>query len=112
MEQKDLIATPHDYGLNAYCVKSREGVVNLRMTSKIIRIIISAIIGKVGIGEFLASNLSCLMNDLYQSSQGDNLPCINASPTSRNAVESGAVVRWSGGNDPARSHHLLAQYGG
>ncbi|MDA7677185.1 hypothetical protein N8563_01555 [bacterium] len=52
------------------------------------------------------------MNDLCRSADGDNLPHINASPTSRNAVESGAVVRWRGGNDPAGSHHLLAQYGG
>lgn len=52
------------------------------------------------------------MNDLYRSTGGDGLPYINASPTSRNAVESGAIIRWSGGNDPARSHRLLAQYGG
>ena len=52
------------------------------------------------------------MNDFCRSTQGDNLPYVNASPTSRNAVESGPVVRWSGGNDPARSHRLLAQYGG
>ncbi|QNI76112.1 hypothetical protein SynMVIR181_01131 [Synechococcus sp. MVIR-18-1] len=40
------------------------------------------------------------------------MPYINASQLSRNTVKSGAVIRWSGGNDPARSHHLLAQYGG
>ena len=38
------------------------------------------------------------MNDLCLSADGDNLPHINASPTFRNAVESGAVVRWRGGN--------------
>ena len=68
----------------------------------------------IGRGGFPALNffVRWLMNDLCRSIEGVNLPYINASPAFRIAVESGAVVRWSGGNDLAGSHHLLAQYGG